>query len=153
LRQLIGELREQQATLAARHGKHTPMLVKLAPDLDEAALDAIAKVLSEQQIEGVIATNTTLARGKVRGHRFADESGGLSGAPLRERATHILRELRARLPASIPLIGVGGITTGKDAAAKIAAGAALVQCYSGLVYRGPGLIAECVEAIRASIRA
>jgi len=153
LRRLLGALREQQAGLAARHGKHTPMLVKVAPDLDEAALDAIANVLTEQQIEGVIATNTTLARDQVRGHRDADESGGLSGAPLLEISTRILRELRARLPASTALIGVGGITTGKDAAAKIAAGAALVQCYSGLVYRGPGLIAECVEAIRASIRA
>jgi len=153
LRRLLGELREQQASLAAQHGTHTPMLVKLAPDLNEAGLDAIASVLIEQQIEGVIATNTTLARDKVLGARHADESGGLSGAPLLECFTHILRELRARLPETTTLIGVGGITTGKDAAAKIAAGAALVQCYSGLVYRGPGLIAECVEAIRASIRA
>jgi len=153
LRRLIGTLREQQASLAARHGKHAPMLVKLAPDLDEVGLDAIANVLSEHQVDGVIATNTTLARDHVRRHRYADESGGLSGAPLRDKATGILRELRARLPASIPLIGVGGITCGADAVAKITAGAALVQCYSGLVYRGPELIVECVEAIGASIQA
>jgi len=152
LRQLIGQLREKQTALAVQHGKKTPMLVKIAPDLGDADLDAIAQVLTEQEIEGVIATNTTLARGKVQGHRHADESGGLSGAPLLDKATHILRELRTRLPGSIPMIGVGGITTGADAAAKIAAGAALVQCYSGLVYRGPGLIQECIEAIGAGIQ-
>jgi len=153
LQRLIGELRGKQAALTTQHGKHTPMLVKIAPDLDEPGLDAIAKVLTEYQVEGVIASNTTLARNTVKGHRHADESGGLSGAPLRERATHILREMRTRLPDNIPLIGVGGITTGKDAAMKIAAGAALVQCYTGLVYRGPGLIQDCVEAIRASMHA
>jgi len=153
LRRLIGELRERQLALAAQHAKQVPMLVKIAPDLDETGLDAIAQVLTGQQVDGVIATNTTLAREGVNGHRHAGESGGLSGAPLMERSTRILHELRTRLPASIPLIGVGGITSGADAAAKIAAGASLVQCYSGLVYRGPGLIQECVNAIAAGIRA
>jgi len=153
LRRLIGQLREKQASLATRHGRKAPMLVKIAPDLSAAELDAIAQVLTEQEIEGVIATNTTLAREKVQGHPYTDESGGLSGAPLLDKATHLLRELRTRLPGSITLIGVGGITTGTDAAAKIAAGASLVQCYSGLVYRGPGLIQECIKAIDASIRA
>jgi len=153
LLRLIARLRERQTGLAAQHGKHVPMLVKIAPDLDEAGLDAIARVLSGQAIDGVIATNTTLARDLVKGHRHGHESGGLSGAPLRESATRILRELRARLPESIPLIGVGGILAGADAAAKISAGAVLVQCYSGLVYCGPGLIHDCVEAIRAGIHA
>jgi len=153
LQRLLGELRERQEGLAAQHGTRTPMLVKLAPDLDAQALDVIAEVLTRQQVDGVIATNTTLAREGVSAHRHADESGGLSGAPLMNQATYVLRELRARLPASIPLIGVGGITSGADAAAKIAAGASLVQCYSGLVYRGPGLIHDCVEAIRAGGRA
>jgi len=153
LRRLLTALREKQANLATRHAKKTPMLVKIAPDLDDADLDAIAKVLTEQEIEGVIATNTTLARGKVQGHHHANESGGLSGAPLMDASTRILSGLRTRLPDNIPLIGVGGITTGADAAAKIATGASLVQCYSGLVYRGPGLIQECVEAIRAGIQA
>jgi len=153
LRRLMGQLRDRQTNLATQHGKKAPMLVKIAPDLGAADLDVIAQVLSEQEIEGVIATNTTLARDKVQGHRHADESGGLSGAPLLDKATHILRELRTRLPASITLIGVGGITTGADAAAKIVAGASLVQCYSGLVYRGPRLIQESIAAIRASIQA
>jgi len=153
LHRLLGELREKQAALAVQHGKQVPMLVKIAPDLDLVGLDAIAKVLIEQQVDGVIATNTTLARNGVEGHRWAGQGGGLSGAPLMQRATHFLRELRARLPASILLVGVGGITSGADAVAKIAAGASLVQCYSGLVYRGPGLIAECVRAIAAGRRA
>jgi len=153
LRRLLGMLREKQAHLATWHGKKTPMLVKIAPDLGDADLDAIASVLTEQEIEGVIATNTTLARENVHGHPYTDESGGLSGAPLLDKATQILRELRTRLPDSITLIGVGGITTGADAVAKIAAGARLVQCYSGLVYRGPGLIQESIAAIRASIQA
>jgi len=149
LQQLLTRLQDAQARLAARHGTYTPMLVKIAPDLDPAGLDALANVLTGQAVDGVIATNTTITRDQVQGHRLTQEQGGLSGAPLRDKATQILRELRARLPDSIPLVGVGGITSGADAADKIAAGAALVQCYSGLVYRGPGLIQACVEAIRA----
>ena len=100
------------------------------------------------QVDGVIATNTTVSRISVQDHALARETGGLSGAPLMGQATLVLRRLRTRLPHSIPLIGVGGILSGADAVAKMSAGASLVQCYTGLVYRGPELIRECVEAIR-----
>jgi len=149
LRRLLGQLRETQSALAARHGKRVPLLIKIAPDITPSELDAMATAFTEYQVDGVIATNTTLARDGIKTHRFGNESGGLSGAPLMQPSTRVLRELRVRLPESIPLVGVGGIMTGADAAAKIAAGATLVQCYSGLVYRGPELITECVEAIRA----
>jgi len=148
LRRLVGTLREAQEAMAARHGKRVPVLVKVAPDLSDADIDAAARVLSDLEVDGVIATNTTVARTAVQGHRHAQEAGGLSGAPLMGQATLVLRRLRARLPESIPLVGVGGILSGADAVAKMAAGASLVQCYSGLVYRGPALVGECVDAMR-----
>ncbi|AKC85584.1 quinone-dependent dihydroorotate dehydrogenase [Pseudoxanthomonas suwonensis] len=148
LRRLVGTLREAQERLAARHGKRVPVLVKVAPDLSDADIDAAARVLSDLAVDGVVATNTTVARTAVHGHRHAREAGGLSGAPLMGQATLVLRRLRTRLPESIPLVGVGGILSGADAVAKMAAGASLVQCYTGLVYRGPELIGECVDAMR-----
>ena len=148
LRQLVGELRESQEQLASRHGRRVPMLVKVAPDLSDRDIDAAARVLSDLSVDGVIATNTTIARPGVEQDRRASEAGGLSGAPLMGQSTLVLRRLRARLPEAIPLVGVGGICSGADAAAKMAAGASLVQCYSGLVFRGPALVGECVEAIR-----
>nr|WP_255703400.1 quinone-dependent dihydroorotate dehydrogenase [Lysobacter sp. GX 14042] len=148
LRQLVGTLREEQERLGAKHGRRVPMLVKIAPDLSERDIEACARVLGELQVDGVIATNTTTSREGVEGDRLADQAGGLSGAPLLARSTTVLRMMRTRLPESIPLVGVGGILSGADAVAKFAAGATLVQCYSGLVYRGPGLVGECVEAIR-----
>ncbi|KAB7766490.1 quinone-dependent dihydroorotate dehydrogenase [Xanthomonas maliensis] len=148
LRRLIAELRELQEALAAQHGRRVPMLVKVAPDLSDRDIDAAARVLSDLAVDGVIATNTTIARTLVEEHPLAAQAGGLSGAPLLDQSTLVLRRLRARLPESIPLIGVGGINSGADAVAKMAAGATLVQCYSGLVFRGPALIGECVEAIR-----
>lgn len=148
LRQLVSQLREAQEALAARHGKRVPMLVKVAPDLSDSDIDAAARVLSDLQVDGVIATNTTVARPGLEQHPLAAEAGGLSGAPLLGQSTLVLRRLRARLPEAIPLIGVGGILSGADAVAKMAAGAALVQCYSGLVFRGPELVGECVEAMR-----
>ncbi|WP_045727340.1 quinone-dependent dihydroorotate dehydrogenase [Xanthomonas sp. GPE 39] len=148
LRHLVARLREAQETLGARHGRRVPMLVKVAPDLSDRDIDAAARVLSDLQVDGVIATNTTITRPGLEHAPLGGESGGLSGAPLMEQSTLVQRRLRARLPEAIPLIGVGGILCGADAAAKMAAGAALVQCYSGLVFRGPELIGECVEAIR-----
>ncbi|UYB50612.1 quinone-dependent dihydroorotate dehydrogenase [Xanthomonas sp. AM6] len=148
LRQLVSQLREAQEALAARHGKRVPMLVKVAPDLSDSDIDAAARVLSDLQVDGVIATNTTIARPGLEQNRLGAEAGGLSGAPLLGQSTLVLRRLRARLPEAIPLVGVGGILSGADAVAKMAAGAALVQCYSGLVFRGPELIGECVEAMR-----
>ncbi|KAF1687716.1 dihydroorotate dehydrogenase (quinone) [Pseudoxanthomonas broegbernensis] len=148
LRRLVGTLREAQERLAAQHGKRVPMLVKVAPDLSDSDIDAAARVLSDLEVDGVVATNTTVARIAVQGHRHAGEAGGLSGAPLMGQATLVLRRLRTRLPESIPLVGVGGILSGADAVAKMAAGAGLVQCYTGLVYRGPELVGECIDAMR-----
>lgn len=148
LRRLLGTLREAQEKLAARHRQRVPMLLKIAPDLSEAEIDSIADVLIATGVDGAITTNTTIDRHSVVGHRHAKEGGGLSGRPLYGTSTYVLRRLRARLPDSIPVIGVGGILSGADAAGKIAAGASLVQTYTGLVYRGPVLIGECVEAIR-----
>lgn len=148
LKRLIGTLREEQERLGAKHGKRIPMLVKIAPDLSDADIEACARVLTELEVDGVIATNTTVSRVSVEGSRHGNEVGGLSGAPLMGQSTTVLRMMRTRLPESIPLIGVGGILSGADAVTKMAAGASLVQCYSGLVYRGPELVGECVESIR-----
>ncbi len=148
LRRLVTVLREEQETLAGRHGKRVPLLVKIAPDLSESDIDAAGRVLGDLHVDGVIATNTTTSREGVEGLRHADEVGGLSGAPLMARSTAVLRMLRTRLPEQIPLVGVGGILHGADAATKQAAGATLVQLYSGMVYEGPRLIGECVDAMR-----
>ena len=148
LRRLIGTLREAQEKYGARHGKRVPMLVKIAPDLSDHDIEAAARVLRELQVDGVIATNTTVSRIAIEGATHAGEVGGLSGRPLMGQSTTVLRMLRTRLPESIPMIGVGGILSGADAVTKMAAGAALVQCYTGLVYRGPALVNECVEAMR-----
>ena len=148
LRRLVGTLREAQERLGAQHGRRVPMLVKIAPDLSDDDIDAAGRVLGDLEVDGVIATNTTIGRYGLEGSKFADEAGGLSGEPLMGKSTLVLRRLRSRLPESIPMIGVGGILTGADAATKAAAGATLVQMYTGLVYRGPQLIGECVEAMR-----
>ncbi|GAB6196988.1 quinone-dependent dihydroorotate dehydrogenase [Lysobacter xanthus] len=148
LRRLIGTLREAQERFGALNGKRVPMLVKVAPDLSDDDIEAAARVLADLQVDGVIATNTTISREGVEDSPHADEPGGLSGAPVMAQSTYVLRRLRTRMPESIPLIGVGGILSGADAVAKMAAGASLVQCYTGFIYRGPSLIPECVAAIR-----
>lgn len=148
LREFIGALRERQEQLAGQHGKRIPMLVKIAPDLDDAQIDAIAATLLDTGVDGIIATNTTISRAQIHGHCLEHESGGLSGKPLYAKSTAVLSRLHARVGERMPLIGVGGILSDADAVAKIAAGAALVQFYTGLIYRGPKLIAESVEAIR-----
>ena len=148
LRRFIGDLREVQEDLAAMHGHRTPMLVKLAPDLTEPELDATAQVLNLARVDGVIMGNTTLDRHAVKDDPLANEAGGLSGEPLYGKSTAALRRLRTRLDTAIPLVGVGGILSGADAAGKVAAGATLVQFYTGMVYRGPELIGECVTAIK-----
>jgi dihydroorotate dehydrogenase len=128
--------------------KRVPLVLKVAPDLDEQAIDDIAAAVRKFRLDGIIATNTSLSRVGVENVANARESGGLSGRPIRAQATWVLRQLRARLP-EITLIGAGGIMTGDDAAEKFAAGATLVQLYTGLIYRGPGLVGECVSAYRA----
>ncbi len=146
---LVSTLCDAGEKLAARHRKACPLLLKIAPDLDEAAQDVIAEALLASTIDGLICTNTTTERSTVAGHRFANEAGGLSGKPVFGKSTAVLRGMATRLDGKLPLIGVGGIVSGTDAAAKIEAGASLVQFYTGMVYRGPALIGESVGAIRA----
>ena len=152
LKRFLGRLRERQELLAAEHGKRTPMLLKIAPDLREEEMDAIAEVVLAAGMDGLICTNTTVARDAVAGDRHAGEAGGLSGRPVFARSTAVLRGMAQRLGGKLPLVGVGGILDGSDAVAKIAAGASLVQCYTGLVYRGPALVGACVEALRTAGR-
>jgi dihydroorotate dehydrogenase len=143
---LLEVLRAEQQTLAAKHGRHVPLAVKIAPDLDPHQLDAIARTIIDHGIEGIVATNTTLSREGVEAHPLARESGGLSGAPLRPRATAIVKQLRETLGGQAAIIGVGGIMAGEDALERTRAGADLVQIYTGLIYRGPGLIREACRA-------
>ena len=125
-----------------------PLALKIAPDLDSGQITAISDLLRRHRMDGVIATNTTISRTGVEGCANAEETGGLSGAPLFEASTEVVRKLATALKGELPIIGVGGIMKGEDAAAKIAAGANLVQFYSGFIYRGPDLVAEASEAIR-----
>ena len=147
LKALLGGLRRARKELAEKDGKRVPLAVKIAPDLDDAELPRIADALLEHEIDAVIATNTTIGRDGVAGLPHAQESGGLSGAPLSARSTEVVRLLARRLKGAMPVIGVGGIMGGDDAVEKIAAGAALVQLYTGIIYRGPALVGECRRAI------
>jgi dihydroorotate dehydrogenase len=144
---LLTALKAEQAALAQRHGKYTPLAIKIAPDLAPAAIEGIARLLVRHAVDGVIATNTTLARGGVAGLPGAAEAGGLSGRPLRAQATAVVRTLARALDGALPIIGVGGILSGADARERIDAGATLVQIYTGLIYRGPALVAECARAL------
>ena len=144
---LLVALKAEQQRLADKHAKYTPIAVKIAPDLAPSAIGGIARVLVRQKIDAVIATNTTLARDAVKGRSHADEAGGLSGRPLREQATAVVARIAKALDGALPVIGVGGIMSGTDAREKIDAGATLVQLYTGLIYRGPSLVAECAEAL------
>ena len=148
LKRFIGTLRDAQERLATTHGHRAPMLLKIAPDLSDAELDSIADVLNAAHIDGLICTNTTIDRTVIANARHAEETGGLSGKPLFDQSTSVLRAMRQRLRDTIPIVGVGGIVSGADAAAKIDAGASLVQFYTGMIYRGPALIRESIEAIR-----
>ncbi len=149
---LLAQLKSEQEKLADLHGKYVPLALKIAPDLDQEQIRQIAATLMRHRIDGVIATNTTLSREGVEHLPQHSETGGLSGAPVREKSTTVIRQLAAELQGALPIIGVGGIVCGADAAEKIRAGAALVQVYSGLIYRGPELVGECAEAIRQASR-
>jgi dihydroorotate dehydrogenase len=144
---LLARIVAERDDLAQKHGRCVPLAVKIAPDLDDVAVNAVARLLVAHRLDGVIATNTTIARDGVAGLPHADEAGGLSGAPLRERSTAVLRILAKALDGALPIIGVGGILAATDAQQKLDAGAALVQLYTGLIYRGPDLVAECVRAL------
>ncbi|MGJ8620431.1 MAG: quinone-dependent dihydroorotate dehydrogenase [Methylophilaceae bacterium] len=147
LSSLLSQLKQAQNRLANQHQKYVPLALKIAPDLTEAQIDEIAGLLIEHEIDAVIATNTTLARDKVQGLQYAEEKGGLSGAPVREQSTLVIQLLSKRLQGALPIIGVGGISSGADAVEKIEAGASLVQIYSGLIYQGPTLIREVCEVL------
>ena len=150
LDQLLSQLAMRRTALADQHGKRVPLVVKIAPDLSQEEIDTIAEVLPRHGIDGVIATNTTLARGAVTGMKHAEETGGLSGAPLHARSLEVIGRLRSRLGKEFAIIGVGGIMNGQQAVEKIQAGANAVQLYTGLIYRGPALVGECVRAMRNS---
>ncbi|TAL54745.1 quinone-dependent dihydroorotate dehydrogenase [Pandoraea sp.] len=146
---LLAALKDKQRRLADQHARYVPIALKIAPDLDDEQIKVIAEALLRHGIDGVIATNTTIDREAVKTLPHADEAGGLSGRPVFERSNRVIRSLHAALGDAIPIIGVGGILSGADARAKIDAGASLVQIYSGLIYRGPVLVAECAAALAA----
>jgi len=148
LEDLLARLTALRKTLAERHGKRVPLALKVAPDLEISQVKDIADAVVRHRIDGLIATNTSVSREGVEGLPHAEQAGGLSGAPIRERATRILKEFSGYLPHTT-LIGAGGILSGGDAAEKFSAGASLVQLYTGLIYRGPALVGECVSAYRA----
>ena len=143
---LLGALRTRQTELADKHGRYVPMALKIAPDLDEAQIVNIADALRRHRLDGVIATNTTLAREGVEHLKHGNQAGGLSGAPLFERSTGVLRRLTLALAGELPVIAAGGIVDGGKAKAKLDAGAALLQIYSGIVFKGPELVGECIRA-------
>lgn len=147
---LLAQLKAEQARLADQHGKYVPLVLKIAPDLELEQIQVIAECLIRHQIDGVIATNSTTAREGVTGLLHAEETGGLSGAPLREKSNVVIRTLHQALDGALPIIGVGGILSGVDAQEKITAGAQLVQIYTGLIYRGPDLVAEAAQALCAT---
>ncbi|MCC9596108.1 MULTISPECIES: quinone-dependent dihydroorotate dehydrogenase [unclassified Rubrivivax] len=144
---LLGALAARRDEIAGTLGRRVPMFVKIAPDLDEAQVDVVAATLRRHRLDGVIATNTTISREAVQGLRHAEETGGLSGRPVAEASNRVIRRLRAALGAGFPIIGVGGVMSGDDARAKLDAGADLVQIYTGLIYRGSGLVGEAARAL------
>lgn len=150
LDRLLDGLQRVRGRLEDLHRRRVPLAVKIAPDLEQDEVDAIAGVLRARAIDAVVATNTTIARPDLAHHPLANEAGGLSGVPLAPAANRVIRLLAAALGQEVPIIGVGGVHDGEGARAKRRAGARLVQIYSGLIYRGPALVRECVEALAAS---
>ena len=147
LDQLLMALKAEQKDLAEKYGKYVPVAVKIAPDLNEDEVKSIAKSLIDHEIDGVIATNTTLSREGVEGLEFATEQGGLSGAPVKDKSTQVIKLLSEALDNKLPIIGVGGIASSADANEKLQAGASLVQVYTGFIYQGPPLVKEIVNGL------
>jgi dihydroorotate dehydrogenase len=145
---LLGAIAQRRQALQERHGRRVPIFVKIAPDLDQAQVDEIAAALKRHAMDGVVATNTTTSREAVNGLPHAEETGGLSGAPLLGASNRVIRQLRAALGKGFPIIGVGGIMSAQDAVSKIRAGADVVQIYTGLIYRGPQLVSDAARAIK-----
>ena len=146
---LLGAVSARRAVLAVQYGKRVPIFVKIAPDLNEAQITVVAATLLRHGMDGVVATNTTLARDAVKGMPHGDEAGGLSGAPVREASNQVVRQLRSALGPAFPIIGVGGILSAADAVAKIEAGADVVQIYTGLIYQGPALVRQVALALKS----
>ena len=144
---LLKAIKQRQTELSQRHGKFMPVAIKISPDLDARQIAEMAGLFRKHHIDALIATNTTLARDGVDQLPHGNETGGLSGLPVREKSTRVISAFHAALAGEVPIIGAGGILSGADAEAKIKAGADLVQFYTGLIYCGPGLIKECVEAL------
>ncbi|EWH12356.1 dihydroorotate dehydrogenase [Catenovulum agarivorans DS-2] len=147
LDELLGAIKEKQALLNQQHGAYKPVLVKIAPDMDDNEVAQVANSLIQNEIDGVIATNTTLARDKVKHLQHGDEMGGLSGMPVRTQSTHVVSELKKLLDGKMPIVGVGGINSSESANEKIKSGADLLQVYTGFIYRGPNLIKEIVQGL------
>ena len=147
LSRLLEALKNRQQQLSTQHQRYVPLVVKIAPDLDEIQIEVISQTLLQQGVEGVIATNTTVARENLAPEKYSQETGGLSGQPLTAPSNRVIHQLHSHLENKIPIIGAGGIQSGAQAQQKMANGAALVQLYTGLIYRGPGLVAECTQAI------
>ena len=147
IKSLLAALKEEQLKLQQEHAKYVPLVLKIAPDLNSDEISHIARLLLEYEIDGVIATNTTIARDMIADHPLAHEAGGLSGAPVRDKSTLVVRGLAAELQGKIPIIAAGGILSATDAQEKLKAGASLVQIYSGLIYRGPQLIEDIVKSL------
>ncbi len=147
LEKLLSTLKDEQGKLAKQHKRNVPLLLKIAPDLDLGAIRDIAALLLQYGFEGAIATNTTISRDAVMGLQHATEAGGLSGRPVFSPSTEVLRQLVKALKGNIPVIGVGGIMSADDAQQKINAGASLVQIYTGFIYKGPQLIADCAKKL------
>ena len=150
LSRLLETLKNRQSSLHAEHGRYVPLAVKIAPDLDEAQIADIAHVVVQSEMDGLIATNTTIDKTALGASPLAQEAGGLSGAPVREPSNRVLQALAETLNGKIPVIGAGGILSGADAVRKMQLGAQAVQLYSGMVYRGPKLVEECLQHIRAA---
>jgi len=145
LKQLLARLKQEQQLLAVQYGRYVPLAVKIAPDMAIDDIREVAAALIDNQLDGVIATNTTIARDAVKDLLHGNEAGGLSGAPLTKKSTEVIRALAQELNGKLPIIGVGGIMSGADAAEKLVAGAKLVQIYTGFIYRGPELVGEAVR--------
>jgi dihydroorotate dehydrogenase len=150
---LLGTLKTEQGALTRTHGRHVPIALKIAPDLNDAGIDVIARLLVAHHMDAVIATNTTIARPGLEHEPRAREAGGLSGRPLRALSTHVIRRLYASLQGRIPIIGVGGISNVDDAWEKLVAGADLIQLYTAFIYRGPGVLSEIVRGLAEKVRA
>jgi dihydroorotate dehydrogenase len=156
---LLNAISERREVLATRHNKRIPIFLKIAPDLDETQISVIANILKRygqngqgqaNNAWGVIATNTTLTRDAVQGMKHANETGGLSGAPVRDLSNRVIAQMRTALGTDFPIVGVGGIISAKDAVDKIRFGANLVQIYTGLIYQGPSLVTEAASLIKNS---